>query len=338
MTRPAGCAGWFSQTLCPGLVDAARRCNQLERSLPKLPSHPEAARGALAATSAFLFWGLVPIYWKQMHEIAAIELIAHRCVWSLLFLLGVIAWQGRFADLRAASRSPRLLGLNLLSSVLLATNWTIYVWAVNSGHVIESSLGYFLVPLVNVALGSLLFHERLRPLQWTAIVCAALGVGLLLVRLGHAPWIALTIAGTWAGYGLLKKKSALGAITGLTLETLLLCPLAVAALLWWHHTGEGALGRVDTRLHVYVLSVGVITAIPLLMFAYGAQRIRLTTLGLLQYLAPTAQFLLGYFLYHEPFDAARLQAFGIIWCGLALYSADSFWVQRHHLLKAAGAA
>jgi chloramphenicol-sensitive protein RarD len=306
--------------------------------LPKLPSHPDAARGALAAAGGFLFWGLVPVYWKQMQSVSAFELIAHRIVWSLVFLLGVIAWQGRFAGLWDSFRSRRLLGLNLLSSVLLTANWTVYVWAVNHGHVIESSLGYFLVPLVNVSLGFLLFHERLRPLQWLAIGCAALGVGLLLVRLGHAPWIGLSIAGTWAGYGLLKKKSALGAITGLTVETLLLFPLAAGALLWWHHTGAGALGRVDARLHLYVLSVGVITALPLLMFAYGAQRIRLTTLGLLQYLAPSAQFLIGLLVYHEPFDSDRLLAYGVIWGGLALYSADSFWAQRHNLLRAAGAA
>ncbi len=306
--------------------------------MPKLPSHPDAARGALAAAGGFLFWGLVPVYWKQMQSVSAFELIAHRIVWSLVFLLGVIAWQGRFAGLWDSFRSRRLLGLNLLSSVLLTANWTVYVWAVNHGHVIESSLGYFLVPLVNVSLGFLLFHERLRPLQWLAIGCAALGVGLLLVRLGHAPWIGLSIAGTWAGYGLLKKKSALGAITGLTVETLLLFPLAAGALLWWHHTGAGALGRVDARLHLYVLSVGVITALPLLMFAYGAQRIRLTTLGLLQYLAPSAQFLIGLLVYHEPFDSDRLLAYGVIWGGLALYSADSFWAQRHNLLRAAGAA
>ncbi|MBI2497489.1 MAG: EamA family transporter RarD [Opitutae bacterium] len=288
--------------------------------MPRLPSHPDAPRGALAAASGFLFWGLVPAYWKQMQSIAAVELIAHRIVWSLVFLLGVIAWQHRFADLRDAFRNPRLVGLNLLSAALLAANWTIYVWAVNSGHVIESSLGYFLVPLVNVALGSLLFHERLRPLQWLAIGCAALGVGLLLGRLGQVPWIGLTIAGTWAGYGLLKKKSALGAIPGLTIETLLLFPLAAAALLWWHHTGAGALGRVDLRLHCYVLSVGIITALPLLLFAYGAQRIRLTTLGLLQYLSPSVQFLIGLFVYHETFGTDRLLAYGIIWGGLALYT------------------
>lgn len=305
--------------------------------MSKIPAHPDAARGALSAASGFLIWGLVPIYWKQLQSVAALELITHRIVWSLVFLLGVIAWQGNFPALRAAFNSWRLVGLNLLSSTLLATNWTVYVWAVNNGHVIESSLGYFLVPLVNVALGSLLLHERLRRLQWIAIGCAALGVGFLLVRTGHVPWIALTIAATWAGYGLLKKKSELGAITGLTVETLLLFPVAAGLLLWWNHTGAGALGRVDAWHHALILFVGVLTAIPLLMFAYGAQRIRLTTLGLLQYLAPSVQFLLGYFLYREPFNAARLQAYGLIWCGLAIYSADGFWTQRRLLLKSVGA-
>ena len=305
--------------------------------MSKIPAHPDANRGALAASAGFLIWGLVPIYWKQLAGINPVELITHRIVWSLAFLLAVIGWQRNFPALRDAFKSSRLVALNLLSSVLLATNWTVYVWAVNSGHVIESSLGYFLVPLVNVALGSLLLNERLRPLQWTAITFAALGVSFLLFRVGHVPWIALTLAGTWAGYGLLKKKSALGAITGLTVETLLLFPLAAGLLLWWHHTGEGALGRVDAWHHVLVLIVGVVTAVPLLLFAFGAQRIRLTTLGLLQYLAPTVQFLLGYFLYREPFDAARLQAYGLIWLGLALYSADGFWSQRRALLKSVGA-
>lgn len=268
-----------------------------------------------------------------MQSVAAIELITHRIVWSLLLLLGVLAWQGNLRAVREAFTKRRLVGLNLLSSVLLAANWTVYVWAVNSGHVIESSLGYFLVPLVNVALGSLLLHERLRPLQWVAIGFATLGVGTLLVRLGHVPWIAFSIAATWSGYGLLKKRSPLGAIAGLTVETLLLFPLAAAMLLWWAHTGTGALGRVDAWHHALVLSVGVVTAIPLLLFAYGAQRIRLTTLGLLQYLAPSVQFLLGYFLFREPFAAAHLQAYALIWCGLLLYSGDGFWSQRRRLLE-----
>ncbi len=289
-------------------------------------------QGALSAALGFLLWGVFPIYWKQMPGVPALELIAHRITWSLLFLLGVLVWQKNFSALRPAFASASMIGLNLLSSVLLAANWTVYVWAVNRGQVIESSLGYFLVPLVNVLLGALVLHERLRRLQWLSIGCAAVGVGLMLFRVGHIPWIALILAGTWASYGLLKKKSALGSIAGLTVETLLLFPLAVGLLLWWHHTGVGALGRVDTRIHIFMLMAGIVTAVPLLLFAFGAQRLRLTTLGLLQYLAPTVQFLIGVFLYHETFDSARLQAFAFIWCGLALYTADSLWTQRRELL------
>jgi len=291
----------------------------------------------LAATGSFLLWGIVPLYWKQMQGVPAFELIAHRITWSLLFLLGVLAWQRNFSALRPAFATVRAFGLNLLSGLLLAVNWTVYVWAVNSGHVIESSLGYFLVPLVNVGLGSAVLHERLRPVAWLAIALAAAGVGLLLLRVGHVPGIALALAGTWAGYGLLKKKSVLGPIPGLTAETLLLFPVAAALLLWWHHTGTGALGRVDARTHFFVLATGVVTAVPLLLFAYGARRIRLTTLGLLQYVAPTVQFLVGLFIYREPFDAAHLQAFTLIWCGLGLYSTDSLWGQRRRLLQAVGA-
>ena len=266
-----------------------------------------------------------------MQSVAAIELIAHRIVWSLALLAGILALQGKFRELRPAFASGRMLGLNLLSSLLLATNWTVYVWAVNTGHILESSLGYFLTPLGNVALGYLCLHERLRPLQWTAIAFATVGVSFLLFGVGHIPWIALTLAGTWSSYALLKKKSALGSLAGLTVETLLLFPAAVGLLLWRQHTGDGALGRVDAWHHVLVLSVGVVTAIPLLLFAYGAQRIRLATLGLLQYLSPTAQFLIGLLIYHEAFDSGRLQAYGLIWCGLILYTADSFWAQRRRL-------
>ena len=294
--------------------------------------------GGWSAATAFLVWGTVPIYWKQMQEVSAFELITHRIVWSLFFLLLVLAWQKDFASLRPGFANLRAIGLNLLASLLLAANWTVYVWAVNSGHVIESSLGYFLVPLLNVAVGALVLHEKLRTPQWTAIALAAGGVALLLWRAGHIPWIALSLAVTWTSYGFLKKKSGLGALAGLTVETLLLFPVAAAALLWWNHTDVGALGRVDARTQAFVLSAGVVTAIPLVLFAYGAQRIRLTTLGLLQYLAPTVQFLLGVFFFREAFDAARLQAFILIWAGLIVYTADTFWMQRRMLLRVAGAA
>lgn len=294
--------------------------------------------GGWSAAVAFCIWGIVPVYWKQMQGVAALELIAHRIVWSLFFLLFVLAWQRDFASLRPGLAGARALGTNLLASLLLAANWTVYVWAVNHGHVIESSLGYFLVPLLNVAVGALVLHEKLRRPQWVAIGLAAGGVALLLFRVGHVPWIALSLAVTWTSYGFLKKKSGLGALAGLTVETLLLFPVAAALLLWWHHTGEGALGRVDARTQAFVLSAGVVTAIPLILFAYGAQRVRLTTLGLLQYIGPSIQFLLGLFLYHETFDTARLQAFALIWAGLVVYTADTFWVQRHVLRKAAGLA
>ncbi len=314
----------------------AGRWARIVRGLSAINSPSPASRsGALSAASAFLFWGTVPIYWKQMQGVAATELIAHRIVWSLFFLLSVVAWQRNFQSLRPGLTGGRAIGLNLLAGILLTLNWGVYVWAVNAGHVIETSLGYFLVPLCNVAVGALVLHEKLRPLQWTAIALAAAGVALLLLRVGHIPWIALSLACTWTSYGLLKKKSALGPIAGLTVETLLLFPVAAAALLWWHHTGDGALGRIDGRTQAFVLSAGVVTAVPLLLFAYGAQRIKLTTLGLLQYFAPTVQFLIGIFVYHEAFDTARFQAFGLIWIGLIVYSADTFWAQRRFLLKAA---
>lgn len=302
-------------------------------SSPPTPAAASASSvsGALAAAAAFLLWGIVPVYWKQMQGVSPYELIAHRSTWSLVFLLGLLAWQRNFASLRPAFTSARAVGLNLASSVLLAVNWTVYVWAVNSGHVIESSLGYFLVPLVNVVLGSLVLHEKLRPLQWLAIACAAAGVALLLLRVGRLPWIALSLAGTWGAYGLLKKQSALGSLAGLTVETLLLLPVTAGLLLWLGWQGGGVIGHADARLHAYVLASGLVTSLPLLFFAYGAQRIRLITLGLLQYLAPTVQFMLGLLVYREPFDAGRLQAFAIIWAGLILYTADGFWSQRRRL-------
>lgn len=321
----------FARGCAAARIDWPRALHTL-RDLSSPEPSPANFRGVLSASAGFLLWGLFPIYWKQMPGVPAFELIAHRITWSLVFLFAVLAWQKNFASLRPAFASGRMIGLNLLSSLLLAANWTVYVWAVNQGRVIETSLGYFLVPLVNVALGSLVLHERLRQMQWLAIGCAAAGVALMLFRVGHVPWVAFSLATTWSTYGLLKKKSTLGPIAGLTVETLLLFPLSAGLLVWWHFAGTGALGRVDATMHGFILAAGVVTAVPLLMFAYGAQRIRLTTLGLLQYLAPTVQFVIGLYLYHEAFDSARLQAFALIWIGLALYSADGIWAQRKMIM------
>lgn len=296
---------------------------------PADPAGASSAKaGALAAGFCYFLWGLVPLYWKQLAAINPVELIAHRHLWSLAFVALVIAARGGFREVRAALGTAHGLCRNLASAVLLTANWLVYVWGVNTGHVIETSLGYFLVPLVNVAAGRLILHEHLRRLQWLAIALAAAGVTLMIFQVGRPPWIALVIAGTWGGYGLLRKQSPLGSLAGLTVETLLLAPLAVAFLLWQHHTGAGALGRVSVGQHALVLSSGVITAVPLLLFAYGARRIRLSTLGLLQYVAPTVQLVIGIAVYHEGFSHQRAMTFLFIWAGLALYTADNLWAQR----------
>lgn len=292
------------------------------------PETSSARRGALAAALGYLSWGLFPLFWKQLAAIDATELIAHRHVWSLLFVIGVMAATGALRELRAALGSRTAVGWHALSGALLTVNWLVFVWGVNHGHVIEASLGYFLVPLVNVALGRFVLHERLRRLQWIAIGFAIAGVTTLLIQLGSLPWIALSLAGTFGFYGLIRKKSPLGALTGLGVETVIIAPLAIAFLAWRQHTGAGALGHATSAEHALLLSTGVVTAVPLLLFAYGARRIRFTTLGLLQYIGPTVQFVLGAWVYREPFTAERLAAFALIWCGLALYTIDNVWTQR----------
>lgn len=283
----------------------------------------ETTRGVGAAALGYLTWGLVPLYWHQMAAVNALELIAHRLVWSLVFVAALLVWRGGVKEMCTALSTGRGFAVNLLSSALLTTNWLVYVWGVNHGHVIECSLGYFLVPLLNVALGRWVLHEHLRPAQALAIGCAALGVAIQIYQVGHLPWIALAIAGTFGCYGLLRKRSALGPLTGLAVETTLLAPFAAAFLLWQNHTGAGALGHASATTQALVLSTGVVTAIPLLLFAYGARRIRLTTLGLLQYIAPTVQFSLGVLVFHERFTHDQALAFGCIWLGLALYTVDN---------------
>ena len=282
----------------------------------------------MAAALCYFLWGLVPLYWKELAAVDPVELVAHRHVWSLVLLLVIVTAQRGFGAVFAALGPRRSFAINSLSALLLTANWLVYIWGVNSGHVIETSLGYFLVPLVNVAAGRFVLHEHLRRAQWCAIALAATGVAVMIAQLGRPPWIALVIAGTWGGYSLMRKQSPLPAVTGLTVETLLLAPFAIGFLLWRHHTGEGALGTVDLRTQLLVLSSGVITAIPLLLFAYGARRIRLSTLGLLQYLAPSVQLVLGIWVFHEPFSQSRVLSFAFIWAALALYTADNLWAQR----------
>ncbi|MEI6129582.1 MAG: EamA family transporter RarD [Planctomycetota bacterium] len=283
----------------------------------------ETVKGTLAAGLCFVFWGLVPLYWRQLSAISPVELIAHRGVWSMVVLLALVVWRGRTGEVLASLRQPRALARNLLSSILLTTNWLVYLYGVNSGQVTECSLGYFLVPLVIVAVGRFVMREQLRWPQWIAVGSAAIGVLLLVIHLGGIPWIALSLAGSWAAYSFMRKLSPIDALTGLSVETILIAPLFISWLVWQHHTGDGALLRVDGQTHMLLFSAGVITAFPLLLFGYGAQRIRLATLGLMQYISPSIQLLLAVVLYGEPFSSARAVSFAFIWAGLLLYSCDN---------------
>jgi chloramphenicol-sensitive protein RarD len=287
--------------------------------------------GVPAAALAYILWGLFPLYIKQIEVVPALEIVAHRSVWCLVFMLLLLAAMRRFAWLREVLRQPRTLGIFTLSALLLSGNWLIYVWAVNHGRVLDASLGYFINPLVNVMLGYLVLHERPRAGQWAAVGIAALGVLWLAVGAGNLPWIALTLAASFGCYGLLRKTAPLGAIEGLTLETLVMAPLMVALLGWYALGGFGGAGRFahgDLALDGWLLLAGPLTAIPLLLFAYGARRVTLATLGLLQYLGPSIQFLLGVFLYKEPFDPARGIGFALIWAALVVYSAEGLWQMR----------
>jgi chloramphenicol-sensitive protein RarD len=279
-------------------------------------------KGVVLAASSYVAWGLFPAYFFVLKSVSPIEVLAHRMIWSLVFLSFVLAFRRQWSWLRPLARQPRLLAGFTVSAALLSGNWFLYIWAVTGGHVIDASLGYFINPLVNIVLGFALLHERLRPAQWFAVAIAALGVLWLTWQGHHFPWIAVVLALTFGFYGLMRKIAALGPLEGLSLETLLLFPLAAAYLVWTAFIGDNAFLQADFALRLLLIAAGPITAIPLLLFAAGARLIRLSTLGLLQFIAPTLQLLLGIWMFHEPFGGARMAGFVIIWAALALYSAE----------------
>ncbi len=284
---------------------------------------PPMNPGLLYAGLAFGIWGLYPLYLLQIASVPPLEVVLHRSAWSLLFLLGLLAVLKRWRWLPAVGRQPRQLALFATSSLLLSANWLVYVFAVMSGQVLEASLGYFINPLVSVLLGVLVLHERLRPVQWVAVALAAAGVAWLTLQTGRLPWMALMLACSFAVYGLIRKTARLGALEGLTLETLLLAPLVLPALAWITLSHGGAMARGDWALDGWLLLSGPLTALPLLFFGAAARRLPLATVGLVQYLSPTLQFALGVWVFHEPMQPARLLGFALIWTGLALYSADA---------------
>lgn len=287
-------------------------------------------QGIVFASLAYLAWGLFPLYFLQVAEVPALEVVMHRTVWSMLFMLVLLLVLRRWAWLKGLSRQPKILAAFALSAMLLASNWLVYVWAVQHQHLLDASLGYFINPLVNIALGFFFLHERPRRLQWLAVAIATLGVGWLAWQTGHPPWVALTLGLTFGFYGLLRKVATLGAMEGLTLETMMLTPFAIGAIAWWTWQGSSAMSQGHTATNLWLLAAGPLTAIPLLLFAAGARRIPMTTLGLLQYIGPTLQFTLGVYVFHEAFSPSRLIGFVLIWSALLLYSVDGWQNSRRN--------
>ena len=280
--------------------------------------------GVLSAALAYVCWGLFPLYFKLLGDLPSLLVVAHRVVWSTAFLLVVLAARSQWRWLGDVARRPKVLGAFALSALLLSANWLVYIWAVAHGQILDASLGYFITPLVNVLLGCTVLHERLRPMQWTAVALAGAGVLWLALQGGQLPWVALVQGCTFGAYGLLRKTAVLGALEGLALETMLLVPPAGVLLAWAAWRGAGAFPAASGLTDALLVGLGPVTAIPLLLFAAGARRIRLATLGLLQYLAPSIQFVLGVWLFHEGFSLLRMVGFGLIWVALAVYSVDSW--------------
>jgi len=284
--------------------------------------------GLVYAFLAFGIWGLFPLYLRQVASVPPLELVLHRSTWSLVFLLAVLAVLRRWAWLSDLRRQPRPWLLFAGSALLLTVNWLVYVYAVTAGHVLDASLGYFINPLVSVLLGVLVLRERLRPSQWLAVALAAAGVLWLTLQAGRLPWVALVLAVSFAIYGLMRKTGSLGALEGLTLETLLLAPLVLPLLAWFTLQPGGAMARGDWALNGWLWLSGPLTALPLLFFAAAARRLPLATVGLVQYLSPSLQFVIGIWVFREPMQPARLVGFLLIWAGLAVYSGHAWWSSR----------
>lgn len=291
--------------------------------------------GTAYGIAAYALWGLLPLYWMLLKPAGPIEILAHRIVWSLVFVIGLIAIRRRFTALRSLSR--RALGLLGIAALTITINWGTYIWGVLSNNVVETALGYFINPIVTVLLGVLALRERLRPGQWAAIAIAAIAVAILTIDYGRPPWIALILAFSFGTYGLVKKKAAVGAFEGIAVETAILVLPSLAFLGWLESTGAANFGHGHFRLDALLVGSGLATAIPLLLFGAAATRVPLTVLGLLQYLAPSLQFLIGVTLLGEPLPATRLLGFVVVWIALVLFTAESYRHRRARIRSMAAA-
>jgi chloramphenicol-sensitive protein RarD len=276
-------------------------------------------RGIAFGVGAYLAWGVLPVYWKLLDSVDSTEILAHRFIWSVAFLSIVITLRHGWPHITGLSR--RVIGRLLFAGCLLAVNWGTYIWAVNSGHIVETSLGYFINPLLNVVLGVLILRERLDPGQWVAVAIATFGVGYMTVQVGSLPWIALVLAGSFAFYALLKKQlHGVGPVESLTIEISAILIPALAFVTVRGVTGVGAFGRAGPMTTVLLALTGIATAVPLMLFGAAAQRIKLSTIGILQYIAPSLQFLIGVFIYGEEVSHPELVGFILVWIALAVFT------------------
>jgi len=289
--------------------------------------------GLIAGIGCFTTWGLIPIYWKLLAPVPATEILAHRFVWTTIFLSILLSWQRRWPELVANARSPRARIYCLTGGLAIASNWFLFIYAVNTGRVVETALGYFMTPLMNVLFGAVFLRERLTRLQFASVMLAALGVLNLTFGYGRFPWIAVSLCVTFGLYGLLRKQSGTAAIPGLFIETILLVPFAAFFLIYLQRSGALVFGRNDWFLSILLVSTGVVTAVPLFWFGYATQRLRLMTVGFLQYLSPTGSFFLGVFLYHEPFTHGHLVTFVLIWLALALFTGEAVFRWRSRRVR-----
>ncbi len=285
-------------------------------------------KGIWNGIAAYTLWGLFPLYWKLLHQVPALQVIGHRIGWSFILLVVVILLTKQWKDFRSVALVPRTLGIYSVAAILLTVNWLVYVWGVNAGFIVETSLGYFINPLFSVLLGVIFLHERLRPVQWVPVALAAAGVTYLTVVYGRLPGIALTLAFSFGFYGFVKKLTPLGSLYGLTLETGIAFPFALIYLAFVQWDGTGAFLHEGTLVTILLIGAGAVTTIPLLMFASAARQIPLTVVGLLQYITPTMQFLLGVFVYKEPFSHTQLIGFGIVWVALIIFWIENFLARR----------
>lgn len=285
-------------------------------------------RGILAGIGAYLSWGFLPIYWKLLHEVQALQIIGHRITWSFILLVLYIFIAGQWQEFRSTAFGAKTIGIYSIAALLLSLNWLIYIWGVNAGFIVQTSLGYFINPLFSVLLGVIFLHERLRPMQWFPVALATVGVIYLTAAYGRLPWIALSLAFTFSIYGLVKKLSPLGSLYGLTLETGLVLPLALLYLAFAGLKGSGSFLHHGPWIDILLVSTGLVTTIPLLMFASAAKQIPLTVVGLLQYIAPTMQFLIGVLIYKEPFEISQLIGFGFVWVALVIFAIENYMARR----------